>query len=595
MGAICVGFYLDIEIWNLFFVICYLRFIRLRCRALETNQFKELYAGRANTVLIFGNGDAAQAVISSVNAQICNNQPENRICIVGSAKVSLKTTKHIVDVILPIVDQIIEALNMNRKSFKLSFTNLEASAIMDIGYNVSGYSADLAIFLAILSANLQIPIPDHIVATGHIASGQGDIRMVKGIPEKVAAVTMDKSIHTFIHPALDQDNSLDCLSPKAKNRIEDTLIKAKRNLKTTAVQNIDDLVQAIFEDRQIVLASLRHGYFDVSFFDNTHSTACNSAAIFISQDNEKRFWSALEYRLLSSQVIAAKELLHAFYLFYIKKKLYPKKFGQNLKNLVLSLPPEIKRLKIKYPLISSKEIIKLSQYARERDHDDVRLLFIAANSGNILKSDNFAKHQVDENISDARENGKLEAILWEISSDNLTHKINTPIDTARAAYIMNSVTIKDFDDFQTTIISYYTHLMRHTIKISTPISQNALGPESFALLERTFARRGGFKAAQSEARTANMGGLRFILDAMTEQYKQEQQIKYISHILKSALDPLDWKGKVDLMRALIKQLELHLPPEITLQPAERFAGHYEDIVKAFVQSIDQVKTLFRSL
>jgi len=563
---------------------------------LDANQNSALFTGRANTVLIFSHGDDAKAVISSVNVQVCDTASEKRIRVTGSAKFSPKTVKHIVDVILPITDHIISVLNLPKKSFKLFATNLEASAIMDIGYIVSGYSADLAIFLAILSAYLQIPISDHIVATGHIASGQGDIRMVSGIPEKAAAA-MDNSIHTFIHPAFDQDNSLHHLSPQAKQRIEDALIKAKRKIKTTAVQNIDDLVRAVFKDKQIVLASLRHGYYDVSFCSNTDATAGNNIAMFFSHENEKRFWSVLECHLRSSQEKKAKDLLQAFCLFHFQREMYPKRFGQKLKDLVQSLPPEIKRLKIEFPLISSKKIIDLSQYAREADHDDVRLLFIAANTGNHpykLKND-IKADQMNYNNNDAGENRNLQVILREIDSDNLTHNINTPIDTARASYIMDSVQVANFNDFHDIIISYYTHLMRHTTKISAPISQNAIGPEAFALLERAFSQKGGFKAAQAEAETANMGGLRFILDAMTEQFKQEHQIKYVEHILKSVLDPMDWKGKVNLMRSLLHRLRSYLPAEITSQPAERFAGHYEDVVKAFVQSTDQVKTIFRSL
>jgi len=91
------------------------------------------------------------------------------------------------------------------------------------------------------------------------------------------------------------------------------------------------------------------------------------------------------------------------------------------------------------------------------------------------------------------------------------------------------------------------------------------------------------------------GGLRFILDKMTEQFKMEQQEKHVNHVLKSVMNPLDWENKVSLMEALLKLLQCHFPSDIVSQPPDRFAGQYEGIVKAYVRSVDQMKSLFRSL
>ena len=73
-------------------------------------------------------------------------------------------------------------------------------------------------------------------------------------------------------------------------------------------------------------------------------------------------------------------------------------------------------------------------------------------------------------------------------------------------------------------------------------------------------------------------------DAEIELSLGEEQEKHVNRVLKSVLDPLDWESKVALMEALLKRLEPHLPPEIISQPRERFAVHYEIIVRAYVQS-----------
>jgi hypothetical protein len=82
---------------------------------------------------------------------------------------------------------------------------------------------------------------------------------------------------------------------------------------------------------------------------------------------------------------------------------------------------------------------------------------------------------------------------------------------------------------------------------------------------------------------------------MTEQYKHKEQEKYIFSVFKTAFEPLEEKDQVGLMGALMKRLEPHLGPEISSQPPERFVVHYEIIIKAYIQSVERMNSLFRSL
>jgi hypothetical protein len=242
------------------------------------------------------------------------------------------------------------------------------------------------------------------------------------------------------------------------------------------------------------------------------------------------------------------------------------------------------------------ECIQLSQFAKESDHEDVRLLFRAGFGEKIPHTGTVGNRIApSEGTGTDHDKGTLQSILSEISSETLTHAVGLPIDTARAVYIMDSVTVNSYEEFNETIASFYLHLIRHLRKLAEPVDLEAAGAEAFALLERTFSKKGGLQAALAEARSGLQGGLRFVFDMVTEQFKREEQEKHINRVLKSALDPLDWKGKVGLMGALMKRLEPHLEPEIRSQPPERFAVHYEVIIRAYLQSMDQVNSLFRSL
>ena len=82
---------------------------------------------------------------------------------------------------------------------------------------------------------------------------------------------------------------------------------------------------------------------------------------------------------------------------------------------------------------------------------------------------------------------------------------------------------------------------------------------------------------------------------MTERYKAEQQASHTTGILREALDSLDWDASVAFMAAFLDRIGPHLPAELRSQPPQRFARHYEEIVKAYVRSLDSVRQVLRAL
>ena len=112
-------------------------------------------------------------------------------------------------------------------------------------------------------------------------------------------------------------------------------------------------------------------------------------------------------------------------------------------------------------------------------------------------------------------------------------------------------------------------------------------------MERSYAKYGGFPAALQEAKYAANGGLRLILDTLTDQFKREEREKYINHVLKTAIDPLDWEEKVLFITWFLKHLGPILPEEILNQPPGRYATHYETIAKAYAESKDKIETVLR--
>ena len=137
---------------------------------MTNSQGESTHTGRANTVLVFNQGEDSIAVITSIVVRAVTKRDKNRLLFAGPAAFSRKTANHIAGVILPAADIIFKALNLPQKCFEISVVNLGVASLMDVGITISGYSVDVPIFTAMLSAELQMAIPENVISTGQAVS-----------------------------------------------------------------------------------------------------------------------------------------------------------------------------------------------------------------------------------------------------------------------------------------------------------------------------------------------------------------------------------------------------------------------------------------
>lgn len=557
--------------------------------------------GRARTVLVFGAGEAATAAVSTVVARVQRGAGRDRLLFTGPAVYEQKLISHLRQTVLPVVDQIVQRLTAHRrpttklKTFEVSTVNLGAASTAEVGLSISGYSADVPVLLALLSAVLRIPLPQDVVTTGHVASSDGDIRFVASIPAKLAAAIQDPSVSRFVFPALDADASLQGLSPAERDRLKAAINEAKGGIRMAAVSDVAQLIRQVVPEESVVLSSLRGSFFESEDRSESSATPIEHAVSFLAADNDERFWRVLERRLLAGNSEATQELLLARSRYHVRRRKYPGSLGRKLSQLVQSLPPATRRMRSLFPLLPRDACLRVCRFAGEDDYEDVQCLMDSA-VGKVAGRPRESV-AVTETTSTTVDNATVavEAVLAEIDAEALVRKIGLPIDSARASYVMGDVLIESSAEFNDAVSGFYLTLLRHTY--TEPVSANAaeLADEALDLLEQAFADKGGVNAARAEARDGIHGGMRFVLDVMTERYKVMQQSKHVSRVLQEALDPLDWSHRVAFMRALIDRLGPHLPAEIRDQPPERFARHYGEIVQTYAQSLDRVKQLLRRL
>lgn len=551
--------------------------------------------GQAKIALVFGGADNRKAILSKVTVRARVRQKSRSLAFTGPVKFAESTAMHITSVILPIVDCVLESLAVTPKTFEVSVMNIGATACHDLAIEVSGLSGDLPVTLAMLSAALRMPIRDDFVATGHIASTRGDIVAVKGIPAKLAAAIAEKSIKRFIYGRLEEDRSLDVLSPHEKETSITAVMRACNDIDTRSVSGLDELITDVFSEHDTLTASLKNGFFHIPHEASAAGDPVSRTIDLLMGQNEARLWQLLQRDFMTSECDRAVSLLDTYAASFLRRRQYPPGFGGKLLRSMCAMPPVIRRLKLTYPLLDFGRCAQLVRLAGPSDFADVPILFDAVR-GKVVGGGGPEPVSHESLETAVSESDPFDTIAAQIDELTLARKFAIPVDSARASYVLASSTVASYDEFIGIVESFFVHLQTYT-NAGTPAVPDAecVADRAMALLNETFRSHGGAQAAYAQARDGTEGGIRAVLDAMTEQYKTRLQADHVAVVLEKAVAAMSWPDRIRFTQAAMNRLRPFLPAEIRDEPPERFARQAADIAKAYVRSTSPMLRLLSTM
>jgi hypothetical protein len=551
--------------------------------------------GRAKTAVIFVAGEHVIAAVCTILARVKPQNSDRRVTTAGAIAFDAGLVNHVELQILPVLDHIGEALLPDFEPFalELSAVNLAAASVHDVGARIGGFSADAAIFLSSLSALLAISVRQDVLVSGHLASDRGDIGAVRGLPEKLAAATSDPSVRRFVIPSLSNDASWGGMLPADHERTAEAVIRARRDFRVVEAANVAELIRESMESASIVMGSLQIGFFEAPSPSGDESAAVDGAIRYLMEDLDARFWKAIEEHVFAAGVGQLRCFLDARVNYEIKRTHYPPGFGHRLRRLLLSLPPSLLRKRHLFPLMRTAQVLDLCRFAKPNDCEDVQeLLQVATGKLSARERGDSARGDAP---SRAHDEG-VAAVLAELSAESLAAKISLPIDTARSVFLLDSVVAESNRDFWDTVNSFYVTLLRHSGSPQACADDPQVIHECRDLLASAFVGEDGKKVALQEARfPTSRGGLRFVLDAMADQFKRKLTYEYVLGVVAEAFEAKDWDATKRFAAALLEHLRPNLPPDLVLDSPAQLVPRCADILMAYVRSRDRMTQLIRSL
>jgi hypothetical protein len=553
--------------------------------------------GRIKVPVIINTGNKEKAVVMTLGAKVRRDTGGPRLKIRGPVQLEPEIVQHLHETVLVFFDLFISELSRTGRGmcFELSFVNLGVAAVYRSKLTITGFSADLGILLALISAALKIPIPEDLVVTGHIADLEGAVRAVHGILAKVTAAGQDKQVQRFIGPDFDADPSLKILSPEQRQEAQEAMFQVKGRLNVVTVKGIDEVYRLVFPESAVVMVSLEGDFFETHPTLETEDSPLVRAVAYFTQDNPSRFWKVLEEAVLHARTEEIKRLLSARIHYQVRCKRYPNDFGRRVFSMMRSLPPMIRRTCQDVPFLEKRDYDRFFLLAGESDLEDLYYLLAALTKKVELPSPDPVEKSPPTPTSDAGWEDAVERVLRELSQEALAQTIGLPIDMARAGFVLTEVTTNSYDEFFATVVSFFLKLLRVVGAEPTQVDSQVIGPMAAALADRAFKDQGGIRAAFAQVRDGVEGGMQGFLDRFTDQFKAEHRMNHVQAVLRRAIDQLDWNQRLGFTAALMKRLEPILPPEIRSQPFARYVNSVELIVEAYVRSQDRMKEMFRRI
>ena len=235
----------------------------------------------------------------------------------------------------------------------------------------------------------------------------------------------------------------------------------------------------------------------------------------------------------------------------------------------------------------------LEQLATSADSIDITLL----QQINTSREINHTLRHTDD--SDKQPNSIVELLLnhiiEEADPDRLEHDISLPIDLAREQFYLESTTVESYDELIHVLSRFYRHMHTQQHPDQPMPDEGRITTEAIALARNAYAPPHSFEELVRNARKGTNGGLRTILDTLTDHLKVEAKQNQLLKVFNEAIDPLNHEQKTELMKLLMERHKNTMPPDFRAQQPEYYAEHIEQIVQIILEAQKPLFDTFRKL
>ncbi len=190
----------------------------------------------------------------------------------------------------------------------------------------------------------------------------------------------------------------------------------------------------------------------------------------------------------------------------------------------------------------------------------------------------------------------INRFLSDLDERTIAQRVGIPHDEARLDYHLSSNTVRDFSQFRDIITDYYNYHHTRCVSSGGRLSSDYAYARANEVLENDARkRRGNIVSAFNNAHDGTNGGMRVVLDTICESLKAESVERYITDAFDRHVSPNSWEDRREIISQFIAYAGPYLSSSIRTNQPERYAHDYSELIRAYVEGLQQTSSMFRRL
>jgi len=190
----------------------------------------------------------------------------------------------------------------------------------------------------------------------------------------------------------------------------------------------------------------------------------------------------------------------------------------------------------------------------------------------------------------------INTVLAALDEREIARRVARPHDEARMRYPLRRNTVDSFDEFVEGIGDYYAYHLAACLGNGGRLSREEASGRAKELLDHEYRRRqGDILSAFNDAHDGLNGGMRGVLDAITDGLKFESMERYIRGVFDRHIAPNSWEAKVEIIRQFIRVCGAHMASSFRADQPERYAQNYQDLISSYINGLRETSSIFRRL
>ena len=190
----------------------------------------------------------------------------------------------------------------------------------------------------------------------------------------------------------------------------------------------------------------------------------------------------------------------------------------------------------------------------------------------------------------------LDAILDGLSPKQIARNVETKHNNFRLQYSLRGNTADNFETYELTIGEYLKLHFENCVAPGGRLELREAIARAKHIIAQAYHRkyRGNISSAYNDAKNGTNGGLKAQLDIIADQLINEAREYHIRQLFDDIVKPNSWDEKVEIIRQFFRHYGDHLDPEIDRNTPERYASNFEELIRAYAESLARTGSFFNS-